>query len=129
MTFPAHRRGNPMGVTAHQPAASPGSPRHLDVSLRPTLKAPVHARHALRRLGLPAAIADDAELLVTEFVTNSVRHSDLCASDRIHVRVDWSGDRLRVRVRDRIPMPSLPVWAAIRPAPDAQAGWGLYLVE
>jgi anti-sigma regulatory factor (Ser/Thr protein kinase) len=113
----------PIGQTAPDP------PRRLDASVRATRKAAWQARRALRRLALPRPLADHAELLVSELVTNSVRHAGLRPDDLIRVTADWSGTRLKVAVRAghrRLPP---PVAGSIRPAPGAESGWGLYLVN
>jgi anti-sigma regulatory factor (Ser/Thr protein kinase) len=79
---------------------------------------------------LPLPLAFDAQLLVSELVSNSVRHAGLGRDDLIRVTADWSGDRLRVQVRDGgRPGRASPVSGSIRPAPGAESGWGLYLVD
>jgi anti-sigma regulatory factor (Ser/Thr protein kinase) len=88
------------------------------------------ARRALSQLRLPLPLAFDAQLLVSELVSNSVRHAGLGRDDRIRVTADWSGDRLRVHVRDGSrPTRTSPVSGSIRPTPGAESGWGLYLVD
>jgi anti-sigma regulatory factor (Ser/Thr protein kinase) len=95
-----------------------------------TRKAAANARGALRELGLPLPLADDAQLAVSELVTNSVRHAGLAPDDRIRVTVDWSGARLKVHVRDgRRSLGPAVVSGSMRPAPGAESGWGLYLVD
>ena len=86
-------------------------------------------RQALAEFPMPAALADDARLLVSELVTNSIRHAGLHPDDRIRVRAEWTGTRLRVDVIDRARVAESPVVGAIRPAPGAESGWGLYLLE
>jgi anti-sigma regulatory factor (Ser/Thr protein kinase) len=79
---------------------------------------------------LPLPLAFDAQLLVSELVSNSVRHAGLGRDDLIRVTADWSGERLRVHVRDRgRPRRASLVVGSIRPAPGAESGWGLYLVD
>ncbi len=78
---------------------------------------------------MPLPLEEDAQLLASELVTNSVRHSGLGADDVVTVTIDWTERRLRVTVRDRTPVAPLPVSVAIRPGPGAEAGWGLYLVD
>jgi anti-sigma regulatory factor (Ser/Thr protein kinase) len=100
----------------------------------PSTTAPRQARRALRQLDLPPALAATAALLVSELVTNSVRHARLAPNERIGFSVDWSGRRLRVHVRDRVPgsdrRGSPPASGqSIRPTPGAESGWGLYLVD
>ena len=69
--------------------------------VRATRNASSEARRALRQLALPRPLAHDALLLISELVTNSVRHARLGPDDLIRIMVDWSGTRLRVHVRDR----------------------------
>jgi len=92
-----------------------------------TLKSVLRVRRALEDLGLPPALLDDAQLLATELVTNSIQHAGLLPHDSVHVRADWSGTRLRVDVRDRASLSQLA--GAIRPSPGAESGWGLFLVD
>jgi anti-sigma regulatory factor (Ser/Thr protein kinase) len=54
----------------------------------------------LRALGQAAF---DVRLLVTELVSNSVRHAGLGERDRVCVRLELDETRLRVEVRDRGP--------------------------
>jgi anti-sigma regulatory factor (Ser/Thr protein kinase) len=88
---------------------------------------------ALARAGVRSTVPDipdqaiaDLELLVTEVVTNAVRHSGQCPTDEIVVRVSAS-DRVRVEVLDRGPTFDRPA------APDrfdpSPSGWGLFLLE
>jgi anti-sigma regulatory factor (Ser/Thr protein kinase) len=110
--------------------AASQTPQRLDVRMRATPKAPSQARRALQQLGLPRPLATDAQLAVSELVTNSVRHAGLGPQDLIRLIVDWSGDRLKVHVRDRgRGVGSAPVAGSIRPLPGAESGWGLYLVD
>jgi len=86
-------------------------------------------RQALERMGLPRVVLDDAKLLASELVTNSLRHAGLRPEDLVHVTALWSGAVLRVIVRDA-GSTGLPNFAgAIRPEPGAQSGWGLFLVD
>lgn len=91
----------------------------------------LHAiRRALDRLPLPPNLIDDAKLLTTELVTNSIRHARLGPDDRIRVTAHWSGTRLRVTVRDRRTRSGQTVVVgSIRPPPGAKSGWGLYLID
>jgi anti-sigma regulatory factor (Ser/Thr protein kinase) len=116
-------------VVAYRQAASP-TVRRLDVSIRATREAAAKARRALRQLALPLPLAGDAQLAVSELVTNSVRHAGLAPDDLIRVTVDWSGARLKVHVRDggRGVRPTT-VSGSIRPTPGAESGWGLFLVD
>jgi anti-sigma regulatory factor (Ser/Thr protein kinase) len=117
-------------VARHHQQTAPDTPRRLDFRLRPTRTAPLRARRALSQLRLPLPLAFDAQLLVSELVSNSVRHAGLGRDDLIRVTAHWSGDRLRVHVRDGArPTHASPVAGAIRPAPGAESGWGLYFVD
>ena len=88
-------------------------------------------RRALEELELPGAILDDARLLATELVSNSIRHAGLGPDDVIVVTVASSGGRVRVTVRDggTRTLPGHIVAGSIRPSPTGRSGWGLYLVD
>jgi anti-sigma regulatory factor (Ser/Thr protein kinase) len=117
-------------VVGHDRQAASQTLRRLDVSVRATREAAAKARRVLRELELPLPLANDAQLAVSELVTNSVRHAGLAPDDLIRITVDWSGARLKVHVRDgrRGGRPAV-VSGSIRPAPGAESGWGLYLVD
>ena len=117
-------------MTRNHQQPAPGTPGRLDFRLRPTRAAPLRARRALSQLPLPLSLAFDAQLLVSELVSNSVRHAGLGRDGLIRVAADQSGDRLLVQVRDGgRPRRGSPVVGSIRPAPGAESGWGLYLVD
>ena len=68
---------------------------------------------------------DSLLLLVSELVTNSVRHADLEAEQLVSVRVDISEVRVRVQVLD--PGEGFEI---AHPVPRGEeGGWGLFLVE
>src|SRR3954452_339985 len=75
---------------------------------------------------LDASIAFDVRLLVSELVTNSVKHANVSEDDSIMLDVDINGDVVRVEVRDSGPGFERP---AAAPPNDADEGWGLFLVE
>jgi anti-sigma regulatory factor (Ser/Thr protein kinase) len=117
-------------VARHHQQTAPDIPGRLDFSLRATRTAAARARRALSQLRLPLPLAFDAQLLVSELVSNSVRHAGLGRDDLIRVTADWPGDRLLVHVRDGgRPRRASPVAGSIRPAPGAESGWGLYFVD
>jgi anti-sigma regulatory factor (Ser/Thr protein kinase) len=99
----------------------------LERQLAVTPEAASEARHALD--GFTDHISGDhlrdVRLLVSELVTNAVRHADLADSDVIGLVVELDGDALRVEVHDPGGgfVPSAPSPDPIRPS-----GWGLYLV-
>jgi two-component sensor histidine kinase len=66
-----------------------------------TREAPRSARHWLADTGLAApALRQEAMLLVTELVSNSVVHSGLSAPDEVRVQMSPITDGLRVEVVD-----------------------------
>jgi len=80
----------------------PDRPIEIRLRLPGSRRAPAHARAAIDVVA-PALLTDVAErarLLVSELVTNSVRHADLSSDERIEVRIALDR-RLRVEVRDR----------------------------
>jgi anti-sigma regulatory factor (Ser/Thr protein kinase) len=86
------------------------------------------ARLALADLDshLDTSVAFDVRLLVSELVTNSVQHAQVAAEDSIVLVVGIRDDTVRVEVRDDGPGFEPP---ASPPPEDADAGWGLFLVE
>ena len=99
----------------------------IDVRLAPGPEAPGSARSALERLRdrVPSNVLDDVRLLVSELVTNSVRHAGLSSDDRVELRVEVTPSTIRVEVTDPgrgfAQMPPTPT-------PYQDHGWGLYLV-
>jgi anti-sigma regulatory factor (Ser/Thr protein kinase) len=84
------------------------------------------ARHevedALARTDVDERTSGDLMLLVSELVTNAVRHA---RSDRFEVRLDVGPDKLRLEVHDEgggfVPQ--------IAPSDDGSGGYGLYIVD
>lgn len=88
------------------------------------------AREARRALDqatwdIPDRTVEDLKLLVSELVTNSVRHAGLPAEATIDLKVDVTRERIRVEVIDDgdgfvpdVPQPSL----------YRSSGWGLFFV-
>jgi anti-sigma regulatory factor (Ser/Thr protein kinase) len=100
----------------------------VDLQLAGTPTAAAEARQALERLAgaMPEPRLRDVRLLVSELVTNAVRHAGLRAGDRIRLLVQLRDAVLRVEVHD--PGTGFELRA---PAPDPAraSGWGLYLVD
>jgi len=100
----------------------------IDLHLPAGPLAPGDARHALDGLAevLTSDRLDEIRLLVSELVTNSVRHAGLGSHDRVGLRVRVSGGAIRVEVADQG-----PGFQAGQPLPSMyqDSGWGLYLVE
>ena len=99
--------------------------------LRPDARSPAEARRTLEalRLSLDDPIVDDAALLVSEVVSNSVRHAGLGAADTIEVRVRGSRSMLHVDVID--PGPGFEPKVDPRQDDGGQdnGGWGLRLLD
>jgi anti-sigma regulatory factor (Ser/Thr protein kinase) len=75
---------------------------------------------------LGRALFNNVRLLVSELVTNSVRHSQTGASDPIELRLAVFADRLRVEVSDH----GSGFQRRVRtPERGSGSGWGLYLVD
>jgi anti-sigma regulatory factor (Ser/Thr protein kinase) len=99
----------------------------LERELPVTTEAAAVARHALGDLAdvLPGGRARDVRLLVSELVTNAVRHANLDDHEVIRLVVDLADSVLRVEVHDPGGgfVPTAPA-----PDPARPSGWGLYLV-
>jgi anti-sigma regulatory factor (Ser/Thr protein kinase) len=111
-----------------QPAAGSGEKNRIDVEFEAGPTAAAGARNALAALDgkVDERLLGDVRLLVSELVTNSVRHSDAHSHDLVHMSVTISGNSLRVEVAD--------AGKGFEPKPrDADrtrpGGWGLYLVD
>jgi anti-sigma regulatory factor (Ser/Thr protein kinase) len=69
---------------------------------------------------------EDAQLLVSELVTNAIRHAGLAERETIRLIVETHDRGMRVEVCD-----GGTGFALTEPAPDPSrpSGWGLYLVR
>jgi anti-sigma regulatory factor (Ser/Thr protein kinase) len=101
--------------------------RLIDMRLVSRPEAVPRARRALDDLiGVASeGCLEDARLLVSELVTNSIRHGNLAAGQDIELRADVDGDALRVEVRD--PGGGFELQARTAGTQE-NSGWGLYLV-
>jgi len=106
-----------------------GARRCLDLEMHAVSGALTDVRSAFAVLPVPASARDDARLLVSELVANSMRHARLGPNDTIRVTAEVESGRLRVDVIDGGPGGAPPVVGGIRPRLGAESGWGLYLVE
>jgi anti-sigma regulatory factor (Ser/Thr protein kinase) len=100
-----------------------------EVALPADVHAPGAARivitHCLTGLVGPR-ILDEAKLLGTELVTNSLQHADLRLGNPVFVRVDLGAEALRIEVEN----PGTVGIVTLRPADRRSAGgFGLQLVE
>ncbi|WP_460605099.1 ATP-binding protein [Jatrophihabitans fulvus] len=100
-------------------------PQDVSIELDATSTAPVIARRFVDEHAddLPAEVVADAELLVSELVTNAVRHG----LPAITVRLRLDPPRLGVQVSDR--GPSLPPTRPLDPGENAPGGRGLLIVD
>ncbi|HEX6400873.1 MAG TPA: ATP-binding protein [Actinomycetota bacterium] len=90
--------------------------------------APSRARGivAQQLASLPTKVREDATLLVSELITNAVRHATTSDRPEVELRIRSEPGRVRVVVADPgggfVPSPRLPTVS------DG-SGWGLYLVD
>jgi len=115
--------------SAEDNGASATAPsRSIDFELEPGPGSPAEAREALSPLSgsLATQVYMDLRLLVSELVTNCVRHARLSAGDPIRLRVERSERMLRVEVTD--PGPGFDP-EMDEPTPGQAGGWGLFLTE
>jgi anti-sigma regulatory factor (Ser/Thr protein kinase) len=84
-------------------------------------------RAVLARNGvLPASAREDVLLLVTELVTNAVRHADVGSEQSLRVKLRFSPRHVRVDAFD----PGTGFTRALAPSRgDESGGWGLFLVN
>jgi len=105
--------------------------RETQINLRLTSNAEAvsAARHSLDEFKglLPPEKLEDVRLMVSELVTNSIRHARLSPDDHISLTVAVSADSVRGRVCD--PGPGFEVPSEPGPRPDLRGGWGLPIVE
>jgi anti-sigma regulatory factor (Ser/Thr protein kinase) len=75
---------------------------------------------------VPGKVLEDAILLVSELVTNAVRHSAQGEMEEVELRLKVEPERIRVVVSD----PGGGFEAVSRlPTASESSGWGLYLVD
>jgi signal transduction histidine kinase len=93
----------------------------LDVRLKPTPQAAAEARRSLEALrpGVDDRVVDEAILLVSEIVSNSVRHAGLDRLDAIEIHVRGEASGVHVDVLD--PGPGFDLERLDGPRPDG--GW------
>ena len=81
-----------------------------------------------RELGrsVPSRVLDDTTLLVSELVTNAVRHALRTGIPQVELRIENELGRIRVVVSD--PGDGFSVEPRL-PTASESSGWGLYLVD
>jgi anti-sigma regulatory factor (Ser/Thr protein kinase) len=100
----------------------------IETRLAPTARAPAQARRAVERLAgrLRPYERHALQLLVSELVTNSVRHAELHPQQVIQLEIRVRPEAVRVSVSDPgqgFAPPTDP------PSPHEPGGWGLFLVQ
>src|SRR3954463_79831 len=85
-----------------QPPRGSGLKNRIEVEFEAGPTAAAGARNALHALEgkVDDNLLGDVRLLVSELVTNSVRHSDAHARDVVHMTVSVTENSLRVEVAD-----------------------------
>lgn len=93
-----------------------------------TVEAPALARRALRELDgrLPADVMEDAMLLVSEVVSNSVKYG---GEGQITLQIERDADRVRAEIVDQGSGFEPRSRASREMALADEGGWGLHLVE
>jgi anti-sigma regulatory factor (Ser/Thr protein kinase) len=88
--------------------------------------APARARQALQGLsGSLAELGESVRLLVSELVTNSVRHAGAGAEELIELELTSSPQKVRVEVGDRG-----PGFEPVKPRPKPErSGFGMLLLD
>ena len=119
------RRDDTAILALHCPIAAVATHPRSEIELPALSSSPRRARRFVRdtleALEVPIATIDDAELVATELVTNSVMH----AHSEVVLSVECINRLVRLRVDDH---------SSVRPvvrtaAPDAATGRGLFIVE
>jgi anti-sigma regulatory factor (Ser/Thr protein kinase) len=104
-------------------------PIELDLQLPAGAVAPAYARALVA--GLRDRVADDlledVVLLVSEVVTNCVRHAELGPGEAIQLRLRASRTSVRLDVTD--PGPGFDPGPVTAHDPTSPGGWGLYIVD
>jgi anti-sigma regulatory factor (Ser/Thr protein kinase) len=120
MTGPASEVSSSAGATDAE--------ERLAFELTGTPEAGWAARRALlaRSGALPRAVRDDVLLLLTELVTNAVRHGDAGPGRLVRVELRQRRGAVRVAVCDEGPGFAREARCS---RPDETGGWGLVLVD
>ncbi len=105
------------------------APADLKLRLPADASAPRRARSALAAIEplVPETLVEDLRLLVTEVVTNSVRHAGMGAEDEIALSVTVLADRVLVETWDS--GPGYDTSSRLPGEDGAVPGLGLFLVD
>jgi anti-sigma regulatory factor (Ser/Thr protein kinase) len=108
-------------------ATPPETPCGVFLEIPAGADAPARARAALAPVArlIDRACLDRLELVISELVTNAVRHSGIGSGDPVEVEVVCREGSVRVSVTDAGPGFE---WSEGRPDAATVGGWGLYLV-
>jgi anti-sigma regulatory factor (Ser/Thr protein kinase) len=100
----------------------------VSIELRGDIGAASAARSVVSRFAplIPPELVEDVTLLVSELVTNAVRHGRADEGRPVHLGLELRGDTVRVEVGDPGPgfLPGKPA-----PRADRTGGWGLVLLD
>ncbi len=119
------RRDDTAILALHHPATVAAEPSRSEIDLPALVSSPRRARRFVRETlevsGISPTTIDNAELVATELVMNSVMH----ARSEVTLSVECTNRLVRLRVDDH---------SAVRPLirnapPDAQTGRGVFIVE
>lgn len=100
----------------------------IDLRFPVSVTSPATARRSLDDLSdrLDPQTLDDLRLLVSELITNCVRHSGMGSEEWIGLEVETNSDRIRVEVTDAGAELRRPPQPARLPE---TSGWGLHIVN
>jgi anti-sigma regulatory factor (Ser/Thr protein kinase) len=120
--------GDGRGGFSRRYLAASGRPQTISVEFDAGPSAAGSARNALLALDgrLDGTLLEDLRLLVSELVTNSVRHPEIPPDALVRIDVQVTRDMVRVEVADE--------GGGFEPRPrdldrNRPGGWGLYLVD
>lgn len=97
--------------------------------VRAGLAAPAEARRAVVVLPLNEPLRDRLSLLVSELVTNSIRHAGLSAGDPIALEMASDNGQVWVAVHDRGPGFDPAAWNGNGNGNGSGHGYGLAIIE
>jgi anti-sigma regulatory factor (Ser/Thr protein kinase) len=101
--------------------------RGVDIRLAASAEAPAAARRAVEQAGVPPDLLEDAQLLASELVTNSVRHARVGPGGWIGLRARPTLRGARLEVCD--PGPGFAAPPPLPGSDDRFGGRGLPIVD